>query len=73
VSIFVQPHAGKITKEQVKIYCPSCEFITTGEIEGCENFPFNSYFAECHTCGYLITESEWNEVKEQGCERTDAA
>ena len=65
-SVFVRPHAGKITKEQVKVYCPNCGGIAAGEVESCENFPFSSYYAHCDACGYDITESEWNEVKKDG-------
>ena len=68
MSMFVQPHAGKITKSKARVICPNCDGIAAGEVESCENFPFASYYAHCHACGYDITESEWNEVKEQGRE-----
>lgn len=64
MSAFVQPYAGKIKQEKVKVYCPNCDGIVEGEEESCENFPFASYYAYCKPCDYPITESEWNEVSE---------
>ena len=36
-----------------KIICPNCESIESASIE---------YFHECSNCGYIITDSDWQEV-----------
>lgn len=41
------------------VVCPKCGRITAGEITTYKNIPFNAYHAECHHCGYTITESEY--------------
>lgn len=48
----------------VKIRCPNCGVIQKAIAE--ESLPFWIYIHECKSCNYLIMESEWDEVKEQG-------
>lgn len=43
------------------IECPNCQRVLEGHIT--KQIPFDVYFAAC-LCGYLITESDWNPVKE---------
>ena len=52
--------------EEVTIECPECGFIQPAVVN-CNTAPFNTYIHDCKHCGYLIQESEWNEVK--GTER----
>lgn len=49
--------------EEVTIECPECGFIQPAVVN-CNTAPFNTYIHDCKHCGYLIQESEWNEVKE---------
>lgn len=49
--------------EEVTIECPECGFIQPAVVN-CNTVPFNTYIHDCKHCGYLIQESEWNEVKE---------
>ena len=49
--------------EEVTIECPECGFIQPAVVN-CNTAPFNTYIHNCKHCGYLIQESEWNEVKE---------
>lgn len=54
--------------EQVTIICPGCNqpqraTIDTYAIPGTD-YVIDGYAHEC-TCGYLITESEWEEVEEK--------
>gem|GEM_PF-1666702 len=39
-----------------KIICPNCESIESASIE---------YFHECSNCGYIITDSDWQEVENE--------
>lgn len=48
----------------VKITCPNCGKICNAEVESNDDFPFNSYFHDCENCGFVITESEWDEIEE---------
>ena len=48
--------------EEVTIECPECGFIQPAVVN-CNTAPFNTYIHDCKHCGYLIQESEWNEVK----------
>ena len=50
--------------EEVTIECPECGFIQPAVVN-CNTAPFNTYIHDCNHCGYLIQESEWNEVKEE--------
>ncbi len=47
---------------RVQIECPNCGAIETAIVE--HDDPFNTYIHDCTKCGYTITESEWNEVKQ---------
>jgi C4-type Zn-finger protein len=52
--------------QQVTIICPECDtaqpaVIDTYDIPGTD-YVIDSYAHERTECGYLITESEWNEV-----------
>jgi C4-type Zn-finger protein len=54
--------------QQVTIICPECDtaqpaVIDTYDIPGTD-YIIDGYAHECIECGYLITESEWNEVAE---------
>lgn len=49
--------------EEVTIECPECGLIQPAVVN-CNTAPFNTYIHDCKHCGYLIQESEWNEVKE---------
>ena len=49
--------------EEVTIECPECGTIQPAVVD-CSTYPFNTYIHDCKHCGYLIQESEWNEVKE---------
>lgn len=53
---------AKTHTRHVTIICAECETVQPAQVESAEGFPFASYFKECEGCGYLITESEWNEV-----------
>lgn len=41
------------------IICPGCGIIVKGIIKQYKNIPFEDYYAECHKCSYIITESDW--------------
>ena len=45
----------------VIINCPECNTVQAAIIE--LTFPFATFIHHCVTCGYIIMESEWNEVK----------
>ena len=49
-----------MTHEEL-IICPDCLSVECASVE--HTLPFFSYVHECR-CGYLITESEWNEWKD---------
>ena len=46
----------------VKIVCTECNSIQDAVIE--DAWPFPIYVHTCTSCGYIIMESEWNEVKQ---------
>jgi len=48
------------------IHCPNCEDIQEATVE--HTVPFYSYVHFCTTCGYTITESEWQKATEQEIE-----
>ena len=48
------------------IICPECGRIQIATVE--HTFPWHSYIHECK-CGYVITESEWEEEVDGGKER----
>ena len=53
------------TGEHVKIKCPRCGNVQNARVK--KTLPFYTYMHICKKCGYVITESEWDEVK-QGCD-----
>lgn len=44
-----------------KIQCPECDHVQMAVVE--ELWPWDNYTHECTKCGYIIMESEWNEVE----------
>ena len=46
----------RIRVVMTKIICPNCESIESASIE---------YFHECSNCGYIITDSDWQEVEDE--------
>lgn len=46
-----------------KIQCPECDKIQLAEVK--ESHPFTIYIHDCESCGYVITESDWNIVEEK--------
>ena len=62
------PAKGKLSfweadVEEMKIECPECGCVQMAVVDH-TTVPFSSYVHECQNCAYLITESDWNEVKE---------
>lgn len=54
---------NKIMKTNfVKIKCPQCGLEQKAKVT--KTFPFYTYIHTCKKCNYVITESEWNEIKE---------
>lgn len=47
--------------EAVKIKCPKCGHVQKAKIK--KTFPFYIYIHYCEKCNYVITESDWEEVK----------
>jgi rubredoxin len=45
----------------VKIKCPNCGHVQKSKIR--KTLPFYTYIHECEKCKYVITESDWEEVK----------
>ena len=61
------PAKGKLSfweshVEEMKIECPECGCMKMAVVDH-TTVPFSSYVHECQNCAYLITESDWNEVK----------
>lgn len=54
-------------KKPVRIECPECHEIQAAEVEYLYNF-WDIYYHQCIKCGYIILESEWNEVEDSGLE-----
>jgi protein gp37 len=50
------------TRHTETIWCPECERVQAAVVE--HSVPWFTYVHKCVGCGYLITESEWNAVKE---------
>lgn len=46
----------------VRIKCPECGTIQDAIVE--HTFPFSTYVHHCENCGYVIMESEWEEIKD---------
>lgn len=47
----------------VQIICPSCISPQSSKEVWFESDPFPTYVHTCTECDYVITESEWDEVK----------
>jgi cytochrome c-type biogenesis protein CcmH/NrfF len=45
------------------IKCPACGAVNYAEVETGAILGFDTYVHECIVCGYVITESHWEEVK----------
>jgi C4-type Zn-finger protein len=50
------------TEKYVGIRCPQCRHIQKARV--LKTLPFYTYMHICKKCGYVITESEWDEVKQ---------
>ncbi len=46
---------------KVKIRCPECGSIEDAKVE--HTLPFWTYIHFCSKCGYVIMESDWEEVE----------
>lgn len=46
----------------VNIRCPCCGMVQETQVEWADKYPWPFYVQECEACGYVITESEWEEV-----------
>lgn len=46
----------------VEIRCPQCRHTQNAQVR--KTFPFYTYIHTCIFCKYVITESEWDEVKQ---------
>lgn len=60
---FMQEVKTDIEITKVKIECPYCREICDAEVKDTEGAPFADYTHQCKYCCYLISESEWEEVK----------
>jgi len=47
-----------------RIMCPKCGEVQQAAVTWSYPDPYASHIHECTACGYIITESEWNEVGE---------
>jgi hypothetical protein len=47
--------------QSVRLVCPGCEEETAASVDFFEGDPWPIFAHQCQ-CGYLITESEWNEA-----------
>jgi len=45
----------------VKIKCPECGQEQKAKVT--KTFPFYTYIHNCKKCSYVITESDWDEIK----------
>ncbi len=46
-----------------RIKCPQCDHVQDAEVWKDDWMPFPVYVHDCESCGYTITESEWEKVK----------
>lgn len=51
-----------VEQEPVQIVCPDCGAIEQAYAVLYEGTPFWTYIHECTNCGYIISESEWEEL-----------
>ena len=49
------------TEKHAEIKCPKCGYVQKAKI--IKTFPFYTYIHYCEKCNYVITESDWEEVK----------
>ena len=49
------------TEKHAEIKCPQCGHVQKAKIR--KTFPFYTYIHYCEKCNYVITESDWNEIK----------
>lgn len=54
------PLNNKVKFHKERIRCPNCGKVQTAIVE--HLVPFNDYTHQCKSCGYWITESEWEKV-----------
>ena len=47
--------------KKVKIKCPECNSVEDAEIQ--EGWPWSIYIHKCTSCGYIIMESDWQEIE----------
>lgn len=52
---------NELAKKMVLVKCPKCKTLQVGYKE--ISLTFGSCFCECKKCGFLITESDWEEVE----------
>jgi C4-type Zn-finger protein len=52
----------EIWHHQESIVCPKCQSVETATVE--HTAPFWTYTHSCSKCGYLIMESEWDQLEE---------
>lgn len=45
------------------IKCPNCGHVQKAQVTWKQGNPFPTYIHECVQCGYVIMESEWEEVR----------
>lgn len=50
------------TQHKEEIICPNCKSVENAIVN--YTIPCWTYFHCCENCGYIITESEWEETKE---------
>jgi len=53
-----------IYQRKVNIRCPLCQRIQPAQVVLYDGDPYPTYIHECE-CGYIITESEWDEVSDE--------
>jgi ribosomal protein L37AE/L43A len=61
-NLFKREREREITMtHKVVIRCPNCIQLQNATVKHTE--PFYTYIHECSNCKYVITESDWDEVK----------
>jgi len=56
------------TEKHAEIKCPQCGYVQKAKI--IKTFPFYTYIHYCEKCNYVITESDWDEIKKNVHEGT---
>lgn len=62
---FMQEAKIDIEITKVNIECPNCGETCDVKVVDVEGAPFADYTHQCEHCEYWITESEWEEIKEE--------